>query len=134
MMKYAAAYGGTAVVLLALDSIWLTLAARPVYRAQVGSLLLDQPNFAVAALFYLFYAVGLVVFCVMPSAGKPWLSAAALGALLGLIAYGTYDITNLATLKGWTTTVSLIDMAWGTVVSAVAATAGHFALRSVLPG
>lgn len=131
MIKYAAAYGGTAIVLLALDAIWLTLASKPVYRAQVGPLLLENPNLAIAGLFYLFYAVGLTVFCVMPSvASKSWLMAAGFGALLGFVAYGTYDITNLATLKGWTVTVSLIDLAWGTLVSAIAATAGHIVVRT----
>jgi uncharacterized membrane protein len=132
MIKYAVAYGGTAIVLLALDAVWLTLAAKPVYRAQIGPLLLDNPNLAIAGLFYLFYAVGLTVFCVMPAASaKSWMMAVWLGALLGFVAYGTYDITNLATLKGWTVTVSVIDLTWGTFVSAVAATAGYFAVRAV---
>ena len=133
MIQHAVAYGGTAIVLLALDAVWLTLASKPVYKAQIGPLLLENPNLAIAGLFYLFYAVGLTVFCVMPSVNaKSWMMAAGLGALLGFVAYGTYDITNLATLKGWTVTVSLIDLAWGTFVSAISATAGYFTVRTFL--
>jgi uncharacterized membrane protein len=130
MLKYAIAYGSSAVVFLGLDFIWLTFASRSFYRPQLGELLLDKPNLPIAAIFYLVYVIGVVVFAVMPGyAARSWPVALASGALLGLVAYGTYDFTNLATLKGWSTLVSLVDVAWGIVLTATAASAGYAALR-----
>lgn len=130
MVKYAIAYGASAVVFLGLDFVWLTLASSRFYRPQLGELLSTKPNLSVAAVFYLVYVVGVVVFAVMPAYGaRSWFTATALGALLGFVAYGTYDFTNLATIKGWTTLVSVVDLAWGTVLTAIAATAGYAALR-----
>lgn len=130
MVKYGIAYVSSAVVFFGLDFIWLSFASGAFYRPQLGDLLLPKPNLTVAALFYLLYVVGVVVFAVMPGYGaRSWLVAASLGALLGVVAYGTYDFTNLSTIKGWTTTVSLVDLAWGTVLTALAATAGYAALN-----
>ncbi len=126
------AYVSTAIVFFAMDFAWLSLAANGVYRARVGSLLLDKPIMPVAAAFYLIYVVGAVVFCVLPAIREgDWFRAVWSGALLGCVAYGTYDMTNLSTLKGWSTEVSLIDMAWGTVVTAVASLAGTLITRAV---
>ncbi len=119
------AYVATLVVFLALDATWLGLVARDFYQSQVGSLMLEKPNFVAAALFYPLYIVGVVVFVVHPAlAAQSIWRAAVLGAGFGLIAYGTYDLTNLATLKGWTLNMVLVDMAWGFVATAVAAAAG----------
>jgi uncharacterized membrane protein len=91
-------------------------------------MMLDKPLLGVAFLFYLLYVVGIVVFAVLPGLREEnWRTAAMLGALLGLVAYGTYDLTNLATLKGWPMTVTIVDMAWGVVLTAASATAGYFA-------
>ena len=130
MLAYGVAYAATAVSFFVLDFIWLSTATGLLYKPMLGPLLAPQPSLPVAGLFYLFYVVGLVVFAVMPAANTgSWLTALGLGALLGLVAYGTYDITNLATLRDWPVTVSLIDLAWGTTVSAIAALAGYSALR-----
>lgn len=135
MSQFAVAYAATAVTFLAIDFVWLSLMASRLYRPQLGAMLLDQPNLVVAGLFYLVYAVGIVVLVVMPAFGaRSLLMAAGLGALLGLVAYGTYDITNLATLKGWSVAVTVIDMAWGMTITAVASVAGYLALRSFAPG
>lgn len=124
------AYAGAAAVLLVLDIIWLTLAVPALYRPQLGNLLSDQPNLVVAGLFYLVYVIGVVVFAVLPAASaQNWPMAVGLGALLGLVAYGTYDFTNLATTRDWPWLVSVIDLAWGTFVSAAAALGGYFAVR-----
>ncbi len=125
-MPYVIAYVSTAVVFFALDYLWLTRIAIGFYREHIGGLLLASPNFAAAGIFYLFYVVGLVYFAVMPavSAGSV-VTALVNGALLGLLAYGTYDMTNLATLKGWSLQVSLVDMAWGAFLSATASAAGY---------
>lgn len=98
-MPYVIAYISTAVVFFALDYLWLTRIAIGFYREQIGNLMLASPNFAAAGVFYLFYVVGVVYFAVMPavSAGSA-VTALVNGALLGLLAYGTYDMTNLATL------------------------------------
>ena len=130
MLAPLAAYGATALSFFALDFIWLTTATGLLYRPLLGTLLAPEPNLPVAALFYVFYVVGLVVFAVLPAANAgSWLMALGLGALLGLVAYGTYDITNLATLRDWPLMVTLVDLAWGATVSAVAALAGYGTLR-----
>lgn len=124
------AYAGTLVSFLAVDAIWLGLVARTFYRDQLGALMLPSPNFAVAAIFYLFFAAAIVVLAVMPGvkAGS-FVLALGYGAVLGLAAYGTYDITNLATLKGWPLTVSLVDMAWGTFLTTLSAGCGFLVAR-----
>ncbi|MFL0694795.1 MAG: DUF2177 family protein [Agrobacterium tumefaciens] len=128
-MPYVIAYISTAVVFFALDYLWLTRIAIGFYREQIGNLMLASPNFAAAGVFYLFYVVGVVYFAVMPavSAGSA-VTALVNGALLGLLAYGTYDMTNLATLKGWSLQMSLVDMAWGAFLTATAAAAGYLAV------
>ncbi|HVZ28628.1 MAG TPA: DUF2177 family protein [Rhizomicrobium sp.] len=126
--RILAAYGATLVVLLALDLIWLRFAGDMFFRPNVGSVLTDKPNIAAAALFYLFFSGGLIFFAVMPAAKNDSAATALLhGALLGFLAYMTFDLTSLAILKGWSVKVSLIDISWGTFVSGVAAGAGFYA-------
>ncbi len=123
-----AAYAATAVVMLALDALWLGFIAKPLYAQGIGHLMAEPPRWGVAALFYLAYPLGLLMLAVVlqaPATSLP--RTALLGALLGLFAYGTYDLTNLSTLRGWPVTLALIDMAWGTVVSAAATCAGKLA-------
>ena len=115
-------YGVTAGVMLVLDAAWLGGVASSLYAQMIGHLMAEQPRLGIAAMFYLLYPVGLVVFVAMPQAGRPGLvGAVKLGALFGLMAYGTYDLTNLATLKGWPVSLALLDMAWGATVSAASA-------------
>jgi uncharacterized membrane protein len=132
MPKYPVAYIATAIVFFGLDFIWLSTATSRFYRPLLGGLLLEKPNMTVAALFYLVYVAGLVVFAVAPAleAGS-WSQALGRGMLLGLIAYGTYDFTNLATLKGWPLLVSAVDILWGIVLSAGAATMGFLITRKM---
>src|SRR5471032_3086997 len=99
MKKALFAYAGTLLAFLVLDGLWLGVLMAPTYRALLGSLMLDQPLLAPAALFYLLYVVGCVVFVVLPAI--TWRRATCLGTLLGLVAYGTYDLSNWATLRGW---------------------------------
>jgi uncharacterized membrane protein len=123
-------YVATAAVLFTLDFIWLTNAVPVLYKPRIGHLLLETPNLAAAAGFYLLYVVGVVAFAVLPAFDEGSLVRAIWGgALLGLVAYGTYDMTNLATLKDWSVLVSVVDMVWGAVVSAAAAVAGVLVLR-----
>ncbi len=119
------AYAGTAVVFLAPDAIWLTTMAERLYRPALGALMLERFAPLPAILFYGLYIVGIVVFAIAPSLthGR-WISALWRGALLGLIAYATYDLTNQATLRGWAWRVTVADLCWGTFVTAAAAAAG----------
>ena len=117
----------TAIVFFGLDFVWLSTISTSFYRSRIGALLLDQPNLGVAGLFYLVYVAGIVHFAVMPAVnGASWVTALVNGALLGLVAYGTYDMTNLATLKNWSVSVSVVDMIWGVALTATAATCGYF--------
>ena len=116
------AYAATAVVFLALDAVWLTMMADRLYRPALGPLLLDKFEIAPAALFYLLYITGIVVFAVAPGLENGrWTTSLQLGALLGLVAYATYDLTNQATLRNWPWRVTLADLCWGTFVTGVAA-------------
>jgi len=130
-MSYLVAYVAAAVVFLGLDSLWLGMVAKTWYRQWMGSLMRERPNFAAAGIFYLFYLVGIVYFAVAPAVGDGggWQMAAFSGALFGLIAYGTYDMTNLATVKGWSVTMCAVDMVWGAVLSSLAAACGYAALQ-----
>jgi uncharacterized membrane protein len=123
MKKALIAYVSTLLTFLLLDGIWLGLLMAPTYRELLGSLMLEKPLLLPAAVFYCLYVIGCVVFVVLPALS--WQRAAKLGALLGLVAYGTYDLTNWATLRDWSVQVSLMDWAWGTVATAVACTVGY---------
>ncbi len=131
-MRYAVAYFVTAVVFLGLDAIWLTQIALGMYRRELAGLLLDQPNLAVARIFYLVFVAGIVILAIAPALnGGNWVNALLMGAVLGLVAYGTYDITNLSTLRNWSLTVTLADLAWGTALTGVSATIGYWAVSAL---
>lgn len=133
MIRIFVTWLAVVVAFLAIDSLWLGYFAKDFYQRQIGSLLRSELLLGVAALFYVFYGLCLVILVVMPAvrAASPW-QAIAFGALLGLCAYGTYDITNLATLKGWPVIVAVVDMAWGMTITAVTALIG-FQVMSRLP-
>ena len=132
MPNFFVAYIATAAVFLAADFLWLSYASSAFYRPKLGELLSDNPNLTIAAVFYLVYAIGIVVFAVLPAtAARSASMAIGLGALLGLVAYGTYDITNLATIRGWPASVSVVDLAWGVLVTSLAAASGYLALKMV---
>ncbi len=130
MKPFLMSWGVTAIVFLVIDAVWLGLIAASFYRRELGVLMLDQPKLQVAALFYIGYTFAIVLLAAAPAARSGSLSQALLyGAVLGLAAYGTYDITNLATLKNWPGTMTLVDMAWGTFLTATAAAAGYAAFH-----
>ena len=125
MNKYLAAYGATAVIMVALDALWLGVIAKNWYQQGIGHLMAENPRVFVAALFYALFVVGLVIFVVAPGGQTgAWQSTLLRGALFGFFTYATYDLTNLATLKDWPIGMSLLDMAWGATVSAAAGAAG----------
>lgn len=104
---------------LGIDSFWLGLVAPSFYSSQIGYIMADQPNFLAAGLFYLLFIFGMVVFIVEPGVKEQTLMQAVMrGALFGLVTYATYDLTNLATLAGWPVLVTVVDLLWGTFLSA----------------
>lgn len=127
MLKYVIAYLGTGLVFAALDAVWLTFSNARLYRPTLDPVLADEVNLKAAAVFYLVYILGIMVLAVAPA--QSWTRAMTTGALLGALCYATYDLTNQATLKVWATRITLADVAWGTFVTGLAATAGYFALR-----
>jgi len=111
----------TPAVFFLIDIVWLGVAAKGFYRRHLGSMLSPDVNWAAAILFYLLFIVGLLVFAIRPAlvGGEP-LKALFLGALLGLISYATYDLSNLATLKDWPLVVTIVDLVWGSVLGGTA--------------
>jgi uncharacterized membrane protein len=118
----------TLVVFVGLDAAWLMLVAVPMFQSQLGAILRSEPMLGAAIVFYLIYTFGLVALAVRPAvAARSMAVAAAKGAVLGLTAYATFDLTNLAVIKGWTIGLAAIDIAWGVMVSTIASMAGTFA-------
>lgn len=115
-------YTVTLGIFFAFDLVWLGFVAKDFYRQHIGHLLATDVNWGAAVLFYLLFIGGLVFFAVKPAleAGR---AARALGhgAFLGLLTYATYDLTNQATLRDWPVLVTVVDLAWGTVLSATVA-------------
>lgn len=126
------AYAGSLATLLCLDAAWLGLIARTFYRDQLGNLMLPSPNLGIAALFYLFFAAAIVILAAQPALQTNSVKVAmAYGLVLGLAAYGTYDITNLATLKNWPVAMTIVDLVWGGVLTAMSAAGGFLAVRTL---
>lgn len=130
MIKYLVAYAATAVVMVALDLLWLGIIAQPLYQQGLGHLMAAQPNVVAAVIFYAVFVLGLMVFSVAAQASTAgWSKTLGAAALFGFFTYATYDLTNLATLKSWPIGLSLLDMAWGVLVSTLSAAAGKAALN-----
>ncbi len=122
MKSYVAIYLASLAAMGVLDFAWLRTMAPIVYRPQLGALLADKPVLWAAAAFYLLYPLGIVLFAVMPGLRANSLSITlSLGAALGLFAYMTYDLTNMATVRGWSITVTAIDILWGVVLTSACA-------------
>lgn len=130
MKAWFAGYWVVLLVVGVLDAIWLGVVARDFYRRELGDLMVDSVRALPAAVFYLGYPAGLLTLALTPT--PPSLGEAVFrSAVLGLVVYGVYDMTNLATLRGWTWKLALADMAWGTVVAAVAGAAAWRAMSWV---
>jgi uncharacterized membrane protein len=107
----------TLIAFLGIDSFWLGLVAPSFYRSQIGHLMADNPNLLAAGIFYLLFVYGLLMFVVEPGIRNESLwNAVMTGALFGLITYATYDLTSFATLENWSLLVTVVDMAWGTIL------------------
>lgn len=133
MLKYGIAYFSTGLTFLVADGIWLATMAPAVYRPRLAPVLADTVNLPAAVAFYLLYIAGIVIFAVSPAleSGR-WTTAAGYGLLFGFFCYATYDLTNQATLKTWSTTVTVLDMSWGAVATALAAALGMLATSALL--
>jgi uncharacterized membrane protein len=127
-------YGITAVSFFIIDLIWIAGVAKTFYARTIGGMMRDQVNWPAAILFYGIYIGGIVVFVLLPSLkeASSLSRVAILGALLGLFAYGTFDLTALALFKDWPVSVTLVDMLWGTVLTAGAATLSMWIARNFL--
>lgn len=129
MSRYVAGYVAALVVMVALDMLWLGVIAKSFYQQGIGHLMADQPNMVAALAFYLIYAAGLVLFVLGPYGEDPlWGRTLLMGALFGFCAYATYDLSNLATLKDWPVTLTVIDIFWGAIISLIAVSAGKTAI------
>jgi uncharacterized membrane protein len=121
-MKYLYAYGIGLVLFLILDAIWLGIVARSFYASRMGDLLLDQPRWGVAAIFYAVYVIGIVYFAIAAGMAAQSVGTAAVnGAMFGFFTYLTYNATNLSVLKGYDPVVAIVDTGWGTAVGAIVA-------------
>lgn len=126
----AQTYGLMTVTFFAIDLLWLGIVAKPFYQAHLGPLLRPDVRWGPAILFYLVFIAGIMVLAVLPGVERASLwRAVALGAFFGFVAYATFDLTCLALFKGFPDIVVVVDMAWGTVLSATVAAAGFTAAR-----
>lgn len=120
-------YPITLIVFLGIDFVWLTTMSKLFYQKRLEFLLSKSPNYLAAFIFYLLFAAGIAFFVIMPAIEKKnWIYALSAGALFGLVCYATYDLTNLATVKGWPLDVTIIDLIWGSFVSAVTSIIVYF--------
>ena len=131
-MSYLVAYGAALVFFLVVDVLWIKFVAKPMFDAHVAELMVDQIRLPVAAGFYLIYIAGTIYLAVAPGLrGDGWTTVALNGAVLGLLAYGTYEATNMATLRGWSWTMVGVDVAWGIAITATTALVGYGAARAL---
>ncbi|CTQ32453.1 DUF2177 family protein [Jannaschia rubra] len=129
-MQFFLLYLTTLTVFAVLDAAGLTFVMKPLFQRHLGDLLLSPINLAPAVGFYLFYIAGLVWLVSMPALRDGSVGQAALnGAILGALAYGTYEFTNMSTLRGWDWTMVAVDTSWGTLLTACSAAAGVWAVR-----
>lgn len=121
------------VVFFAIDIIWLGFVARNIYQQYLGFLMAPSVNWVAAGIFYVLFIIGLMVFVLLPAIDRQSLSyAIMMGAFFGFITYATYDLTNLATLKDWPITITLIDLAWGTFLSASVSGVSYWIITTFL--
>ena len=129
-MYYIKLYAVTLIAFFAIDMLWLGVVARGFYRKHLGFLMAPSPNWAAAIIFYLLFIGGILFFVLLPGLAEKSLQATLVrAALYGLITYATYDLTNLATLKDWPLTMTIVDIVWGIVLSTSVSAIGYAAGR-----
>ncbi len=129
MIRLIAAYFATALAVLVLDIIWLTQFGPKVYFPTLEPVALPSARLPPAVVFYFAYILGILALAIWPTRDKPLLKTTVTGGMLGALCYATYDLTNQATLKVWSTHITLIDITWGTFLTAVGATVGGWVFR-----
>jgi len=131
-MLYVALYVVTALVFLAMDVVMLKKVMYPLFSSNIGGMMHEDPKMGAAAVFYLFYVGGVLWFASIPalSSGQTF-QAFVTGFILGILAYGTYEFTNFATLKGWSIQMVMVDVVWGGVLTGTSALAGVIVIKSL---
>ena len=121
------------LIFLIIDVIWLSFATKSFYRPLIGNLLSDKPVMWAAALFYILYVFGMALVVIQPCVDSGSLfKTIYTGFIFGLVAYGTYNLTNMAVLKGWSPTVTFVDMFWGGSLTALSATTGLYIAKKII--
>lgn len=119
-------------VFFVFDMVWIVVVAKQFYATQIGPLLKKDINRTAAVIFYLLFILGMVMFVIAPAVeANSWTHALLFGAAFGLITYATYDLTNLATLKGWPVLITIVDLAWGVVLAASVSTVTYFIATAI---
>lgn len=131
MKRYLVLYLATLLSMLPLDMLFLRVLAKDYFNSQVGQLLTKEPNVPAAVLFYLLYVAGIVIF--VSATATSWKSTLLYGALFGFMCYMTFELTNRVLVNDWTWGVVIVDLAWGTFVTAVVATLGWLAAEWLAP-
>lgn len=127
MLNFLKLYGIAFILFLVIDLIWLGLIAKNLYQKQIGHLMAENVKWGAAIIFYLIFIGGIVFFAILPAVNDgEWAKALLYGALFGFMAYATYDLTNLATLKDWPIQITIIDLVWGTFLGASVSTLTYF--------
>tara|TARA_B100001057_G_C22261435_1_gene723403 strand:+ start:99 stop:509 length:411 start_codon:yes stop_codon:yes gene_type:complete len=121
------------LIFLIIDVIWLSFATKTFYRPLIGNLLSEKPVIWAAALFYILYVFGMALVVIQPCVdSKSLFKTIYTGFIFGLVAYGTYNLTNMAVLKGWSPTVTFVDMFWGGSLTALSATTGLYLAKKLV--
>jgi uncharacterized membrane protein len=129
-MNLLLTYLAVAVTFVAVDMIWLGMMVERLYRPALGDMLRTAPNFPAASVFYLLYPVGLIIFAVLPAHQEhSALKAFTQGMMFGCFTYATYDLTNQATLRNWSTALTVADICWGTFLAGLSAWLGYLAAQ-----
>ena len=130
-MNIFISYIATLVPLVILDAVWILGLAKGFYAEQMGFLFTKSVNFGPVAFFYPLYALGVLVLVVLPAVSSAsWVEALWKGAVLGLVAYGAYDLTNHATIANWPLMMTIVDMLWGMAVTALTSVAAYFIISA----
>lgn len=128
MLKYFGVYLAFLITLIVIDLVWLLGVARNLYQQEMGDLMATEPKLIAGLAFYLFYALGVCIFVIVPALSKQsWIYAVQYGALFGFFCYMTYDLTNLAVIRNFPTGLAFIDIAWGSAVTAAVAGFAYWA-------
>jgi uncharacterized membrane protein len=132
VVKSILASMATGVIFFLIDLVWLGIMTPRLYKPQLSAYMADKFNLLPAVIFYILFTIGLMLLVVFPAVERgSLLRAVLLGGLLGLVAYATYDLTNLSSIKNWPLIISVVDIAWGTVLSAISATLGYLIVRAM---